>query len=264
MKKKSALVLLIGFFIITANLTPQAAGFTTEIEEESYVEWRIDIAPRNNTIMYYSGGGNMIAENESIMSCFVNTIDDDISGDFVIGNVSITANDTDIAKDLVLGVWGTHTEWWPGLFVEIGGANIAELNATAYAAAERLSGNYLNGTMNSRYENITIIAWNSTSETYYFLEEECIVFDYEQDPPLFGDPQITHLCYSLNSGVLVKANTSYSFGIPYNLVVTLSEITPPSPHDYPAIPQIIVFSVYIGASILAIIVLVYMWNKRRK
>ena len=263
MKKMSAFVLLVSLLIMTIYSSPLTVGMTTGIEEDSYIEWQVNVAPRNITEMYYSGGGKMLAENNSIMSCQVLSIGEDVIGDFTIGNVTVTANDTDIAKDLVLGVWGTPTQWWPGLFIKTGTNNIASLNATAYAAAERSPYNYLNGTMISRYENTTISAWNSTSDSYYSLEERCIVFNYEQDPPAFGEPQITHLYYSLDSGVLIKANTSYSIGTPYNLVLTLLEITPP-PHDFPAIPQIIMITGYVGVGILGLVVIAYIWSTRRK
>ncbi|MBE0525940.1 hypothetical protein E4H12_00360 [Candidatus Thorarchaeota archaeon] len=262
MKKKSTLLFLVGLFILSFSITPHVAGNPSVIESGTEVEWRVSIAPRNITNMYYSEGGNMIAENESLMSCTVSQIADDVSGYYTIGNVSVLANDTEIARDLVLGVWGNPTEWWPGFFVETGSANIAILNATAFASAERVSGNYLNGTMTSRIENYTFAIWNSTTEDYSLMTEECIIFDYEQDLPLFGEPQITHLAYSLITGVLIKANTSYSFGIPYNLVVTLSEIYPLILHDYPVIPQPIALWGLFGGTILAIAVVIYMRSRR--
>ena len=50
---------------------------------------------------------------------------------------------------------------------------------------------------------------------------ECIIFDYEQDPTESGEPQLTHLAYALDTGVLVEARTSYSFGVPYLLELEL-------------------------------------------
>lgn len=264
MRKRSALILLVGLFILTFNITPQAVGLPTEIQSGSYITWTVNIAPRNITNMYYSEGGNMLAENRSHMSFYVDSIADDVVGTFHIGNVTVAANDTEIARDLVLGVWGTHTEWWPGLFVETGQSNIESLNDTAYAAAERLSGNYLNGTMTSRFDDVRVVVWNSTTEIYDHVDEECIVFDYEQDPTVFGDPQVTQLAYSLNSGVLVKANTSYSFGVPYNLVISLVVLAPPPPPvDFPAWPGILIGPALIGGAFLAAIVIAYTRLSRR-
>ena len=263
MKKRSALILLVGLFILTLNITPQAVGLPTGIQRYTHLTWTVNVAPRNITIMYYSEGGNMLAENRSTMSCLVTNISDDVVGTFHIGNVTVAANDTEIARDLVLGVWGTYTEWWPGFFVETGQSNIESLNETAYAAAERLPGNYLNGTMTSRYDNISVVVWNSTTEIYDHVDEECIVFDYEQDPTVFGEPQVTQLAYSLNSGVLVKGNTSYSFGVPYNLVISLVVPAPPPPPDFPAWPGIFIGPALIGGAILAVVIIAYTRLGRR-
>ncbi|MFW9795365.1 MAG: hypothetical protein ACFFEE_13745, partial [Candidatus Thorarchaeota archaeon] len=66
------------------------------------------------------------------------------------------------------------------------------------------------------------------------------------------------LAYSLNSGVLVKANTSYSFGDPYNLVLTLVELAPPEIVDFTAFPGGLITLVgLLGGAILAVIVIVY-------
>ncbi|MHA1135621.1 MAG: hypothetical protein ACTSSE_03965 [Candidatus Thorarchaeota archaeon] len=262
MKKRSTLLLLVGLCILSFSITPHVVGLPTVIESGTEVVWKVSTAPRNITNMYYSEGGNMLAENESLMSCSVSQIADDISGHYTIGNVSVLANDTEIARDLVLGVWGSPTEWWPGFFVETGSTNIAILNATAFAAAERVKDNYLNGTMTSRIENYAFAIWNSTTEDYSLVTEECIIFDYEQDP-LIGN-QNTHLAYSLITGVLVEANTSYSFGIPYNLVVILSAINPLVPYDHPVIPQAIALTGLVGGTILAVVVVIYMKSRRNK
>ncbi|TET07029.1 MAG: hypothetical protein E3J86_14230 [Candidatus Thorarchaeota archaeon] len=258
MKKRSAFILMFGLLIITFNVAPQSVGLPTEYQSGDYVTWTVNVAPRNTTIMYYSEGGNMLAENRSIMSCIVDSVANDIVGTYYIGNISVTANDTEIARDLVLGVWGTPTEWWPGMFVKTGQSNIESLNETAYAAAERGPDNFLNGTMSSRYDNVSVVVWNSISETYNTIDEECIVFNFQQDPTGFGEPQVTHLAYSLNSGVLVKANTSYSFGDPYNLVLSLVELAPPIPVDFTVNPGVfITITGVLGGALLAVIVVVY-------
>ncbi|MFX1604701.1 MAG: hypothetical protein ACFFDD_02230 [Promethearchaeota archaeon] len=258
MRKRNAFVLLIGLFIVSFNIAPQVVGLPTGIQSYSYLTWTVNVAPRNITIMYYSEGGNMLAENHSTMSCLVRNISDDVVGTFSIGNVTVTANDTEIARDLVLGVWGTYTEWWPGFFVETGQSNIESLNETAYAAAERVSGNYLNGTITSRHDNVSVVVWNKTTRVYDHVDEECIIFDYEQDPTGFGVPQVTHLAYSLKSGVLVAANTSYSFGVPYNLVLSFVVLAPPEVVDFTVnFGPMILFTGLIGGGLVALIVIIY-------
>ena len=91
MKKRNAFILLIGLFIVSFNLAPQAVGLPTEIRSYSHLTWTVNVAPRNITIMYYSEGGNMLAENRSTMSCLVRNITDDVVGNFHIGNVTVTA-----------------------------------------------------------------------------------------------------------------------------------------------------------------------------
>jgi hypothetical protein len=177
------------------------------------ITWNVEEAPEVAFSVWFSGTGNWLASPGSQMAFEVDSLNDDVEGELTLGNITLTANDTDIAKDLTLGVWGL-TPWLPGLVVKIGETNMETLNQTAYASAERVLGNYLNGTIESSYEAVL-----SNGISY-----DCIVFDYEQDPPGFGEPQRTTLAYDTITGVLVKANTSYSFGIPYSLVLELAEI----------------------------------------
>jgi hypothetical protein len=264
MMKRSAIVLLVGFFMLTLNIAPQTVALPTDIQSGTTYSWHVNVAPHSITNMFYSGGGNMLADNGSSMHAEVETIGEDIIGTYSIGNVTVRANDTEIARDLVLGVWGTYTEWWPGLFIETGQSNIDSLNESAYAAAERVYGNYLNGTMTSRYDNVSVFIWNFTAAAYDLENEECIVFDFEQDPTGFGEPQITHLAYSLTSGVLMRANTSYSFGDPYYLSMTYMEPGDPTPVDMSVdFGNLIIISGIIGGGFLAVIVISYIWLSRR-
>ncbi len=201
MKKKNTLILLI-LLVLLVNVTSKSDGFASDIQTNTSFRWHVKSAPSVGFSFYMADGG-WIAENNSIMTFLVTNIGEDIEGVLTIGNASVITGDTNVSIDLTLGVWGV-TEWLPGLFVEVGQNNIDILNETAYASAERVQYNFMNGTMNSHYENITI---NS-------ITLECIVFDYEQDPTLFGAPQITHLAYDLNTGVLVEASTGYWWGDP--------------------------------------------------
>ena len=210
MKKKHTLTLLVLIFMSFMITAPEIDGFAQGIQPDSTITWQVKKAPSVGFDMYWSEGGGWIADNDSLMMFTVSNIGEDIEGSLTLGNLTVAANDTEIAKDLTLGVWGA-TAWLPGLFVKIGQSNIDSLNETAYAAAERVQYNYLNGTMTSRYDNVTIGS----------VTIECIIFDYEQDPSGFGEPQVTHLAYALDTGVLVEASTSYSFGVPYLLELEL-------------------------------------------
>jgi len=202
LKKKNTLILLVLLLVLLVNVTSQSDGFASDIQANTSFRWHVKSAPSVGFSFYMTEGG-WIAENNSIMTFLVNSIDEDIEGVLTIGNASVITSDTDLSIDLTLGVWGI-TAWLPGLFVEVGQSNIDILNETAYASAERVQYNFMNGTMTSHYTNIIIDS--------FILE--CIVFDYEQDPTVIGAPQITHLAYDLDTGVLVEASTGYWWGEP--------------------------------------------------
>jgi len=209
MKKRNKLILLVVSLMLFVSVTPLSDGFATEMQTNTTFRWHVKTAP-NVGFSFYTNEGGWIAENDSMMMFQINDIGEDIEGILTIGNASVTTADTNISIDLTLGVWGL-TAWLPGLFVKVGQSNIDSLNETAYAAAERVQYNYLNGSMTSRYDNITIDS----------ITMECIIFDYEQDPTGYSEPQVTHLAYALDTGILVDARTSYSFGVPYLLELEL-------------------------------------------
>ncbi|TFG13986.1 hypothetical protein EU537_04605 [Candidatus Thorarchaeota archaeon] len=209
---------LIVILLSISILTPYSSDGYSSIAKPDYFShpyfvWDILESPDVAFAWGWTGQKAWIAGEQGKMAFEVTEIREDVAGRFSIGNLSLPANDTDIARELVLGVWGL-TSFFPGLVVPIGDTELAELNDTAHDSAERVQGNYLNGTMESDFRNITIGA-----TTY-----ECIVFDYEQDPTAFGEPQRTELAYDTTSGLLVRGNTSYSFGEPYSLVVELESV----------------------------------------
>ena len=196
----SALVL-----VLTLGIGGETVAFAVEIspavDRTTTVNWRILRTPQNATNAYWSNGGFWQAEEDGKMSFLVCDAQADITGELRLGNMTVTTNDTMIARDLALGVWGV-VEFSPGLFIKISSEHIAELNNTAYASAQRVAWNYLNGTMLSYYDNLTLDD----------IEHECIVFEYQQDPTAAGTPQHTTLVYNISTGVLVYANTSYYLG----------------------------------------------------
>ena len=182
------------------------------------ISWTVQGAPHTPFLLYWSGSGAWLAQNDTTMAFEIQQLGSDVFGRLTLGNKSWTANDTDIAKDLTLGVWGI-VPWLPGLIVEVGDESIAELNRTAHASANRTLGNYVNGTMTSRFDYFGI-----GPITY-----DCIVFDYLQDETSFGEPQRTTLAYDLATGILVSAYTTYSFGIPYVLTLLFESVSYPGP-----------------------------------
>ena len=244
------MILVATLFILSLSATPQTFGYSTAITSYRTLVWEIDAVPTEPFLMYWSDGGNWLAENDTHFTFGIQSLDDDIVGTLNLGNVSVLANDTEIAKDLTLGVWGTHTEWWPGLIVEVTSPAVLDLNETAYAAAERVAGNYLNGSMTSRFDNVTI------GETVH----QCIVFDYEQDPP--GN-QVTHLAYSLTTGILIEANTTFTFGTPYELAFTFMDFVEPVDLTVD-VGGFITFAGIAGGALVAIVIVVYVKTGRSK
>lgn len=253
MKKKEIFAFTILIAVLSMNMIVGGMAYALDIQpaedRTTVVNWQVTQAPETAFNMYFTGAGNCLIEADSTMSFTVGDINEDVVGLLNIGNVSILANDTDVARDLVLGV-GIFSAFLPGLFVKTGVSNFNDLNSSAYASAERVSGNWMNGTMISSYDNVTI------GDTEY----ESIIFDYEQDTPYAGDPQRTRLSYDIATGILLYANTSYWFGgnfTPYWLEIEFQEITYSS-----TLPPLDIYIVIIASVI--VVVLIIMVVRRRK
>lgn len=217
MKQRSVFILILMLSLSLTSVNAAVEDYNPTLvpnpESNPIITWNIIDAPEVPFSLFFSGQAKWIAESSSTLQLRITNIADDVEGEVTLGNATWSGNDTDIAQDLTLGVWGL-TPWLPGFVVPIGSSKMTELNITAFASAERISGNYMNGTMNSSYETVVV------GDSSY----ECLVFHYEQDQ-FFGEPQITHLAYDTATGVLITANTSYSFGTPYSLVFEISSIS---------------------------------------
>ncbi len=247
MRMRSLMIALLTLCFLTANVVASSDDYYQPLvpspQGDTIVNWRMVEVPELAVQWGWTGEGAWLAESDGIMSFAITALDEYVTGDLTIGNFTIEANNTDVAKELVLGVWGL-TPFFPGLVVAIGQDNLDDLNITAYASAERVYGNYLNGTMESSYEPVIV------GGTSY----DCIVFDYEQDPSGFGEPQRTYLAYDTLTGVLVRANTSVTIVNEYILVLELQSILPPGPD---------MLLIVGGLSVVAIVVIVIVVVKRR-
>jgi len=253
MSKKTIIAVTFLLAVLIMNTIGGSMAYAADIQPvqdaSTVAKWEVTHAPESAFLMYFTGAGNCLIENGSTISFSVGNIDVDVEGFLSVGNVSILANDTNVARDLVLGV-GIFSPFEPGLFVKAGAGNIDALNESAFTAAARVSGNFMNGTMTSVYENMTI------GENEY----ETIIFDYEQDTPFAGDPQRTRLIYDIASGVLLYANTSYWFGEgfePYWLEFEFTEIA----HDGVILPPTSLYPIII-ASVIVILLIVMIVRKR--
>ena len=209
MKIRKTMILGIFLLIMTGmGGIGVSSGYSTTImptlDQSTSIIWEVLQTPTAPVQSYWTGGGYWITQSHANMTFAVESVDDDVTGRLTLGNMTVLTNDTMISRDLALGVWGV-VEFSPGLFIETNSTAITKLIITAYEAAERVKWNYLNGTMHAHYDTYTI---ND-------VEYNCIFFEYQQDPTSFGTPQHTQLIYSLSTGILLYANTSYYFGEPY-------------------------------------------------
>jgi hypothetical protein len=192
--------------------------------------------------------GNWLADAGSKMTFEVTDIgatNSYLSGNLILGNLTIAANNTDIANNLILGI-SAMTLWAPGLAIPVGSTNIQALNQTAYDAAAKVPSDWNNGTLTSEYETITVGG----------IEYECIVWDYQQDPTGYGDPQATSLAYDLDTGVLVQCNSTYKFDCQYIFVLELDSIMPPQDLTMP-----LLFLAVGGLAVVVIVAVVIMKRK---
>jgi hypothetical protein len=239
MNRSFAIILVVALLLLPVSIQAQTNNFG--ISEGDSVVWDVEIG--TNFTLWYTDGGYCAIENGSTMIFDISDVNQEVFGSLNIGNATVQTNDTMIALDLTLGIWPS---WLPGLFVEIGQENIDSLNESAFETAERVSGNWMNGTITSRYENISVGQ----------ILQECIVFDYEQD---FPGTQVTHLAYSLATGILVEADTSVTFGSTYRLVLSLKgESGIPTGIDLGGLVLIV------SGGLLAVIVIAYVLLSRKK
>ncbi len=245
MQRRALIVALVAACFLSASVAATPTDYSSVLVPKSTgnttITWTVLNSSNDAFALYWSGTGAWLAENGSEMVFEITGIEEDVEGKLTLGNKTWSANDTDIAMDLTLSVWSLANPWLPGFVVKIGDSNLNELNSTAFAAAARVSGNYMNGTMTSSYEHVESGG----------VEYDCIVFDYVQDPPLFGEPQLTRLSYDVETGVLVKANISYSFGTPYVLILELSSISPSTDFEF-----WLAASILIAGGILVVVIAV--------
>ncbi len=245
--KNNFYLAVVGFLFLGVAIVPTAiaAGYLNPLAPgligDATIQWKIKHAPAVPFELFFSGSGKWIASNDSILSFQITELGDEVGGIVTLGNSTWRGNDTDVALDLTLGVWGL-TQWSPGFLIDTDEDSLISENASAYTSAERVFGNYLNGTMVS---NRGIIQANG-------IGYNCISFDYVQDQPIFGTPLLLQLSYDLSSGVLVYANVSYSFGTPYNLEIEILSVST---------PLISSFLLFVGA-ILFLIALVAIVDQR--
>ena len=119
---------------------------------------------------------------------------DEISGIFTIGNLTIPANDSRIAAEIVFSIW----PWFPGLVSHL------DWSAVDQQATDAAASFYMNGSLD--------IQTTSTTKSYV----------YHQGP--WGN-QNTTLVYDLGTGILLSAYTEFFFLNDYHLGIEFITLT---------------------------------------
>lgn len=252
MKRQTLMTLLFVMILLHPIATISASGYSSVLSPQAYgntvISWDIVDAPEY-AVGWWGPGfvflGNWFAEDGDRMTFAVTEIGDAdayLTGELVLGNLTLTTNNTEIGYNLILGLAGL-VSWLPGIAIPVGESSVQAENQTAFAAAERVFANWLNGSIDAWYENITIGS----------VEYECIVWDFIQDDPIYGGPQLTTLAYDLETGVLVRCNSTYTFDFPYIFVLELESVQAPQSLD---IGMVVMLAGSLGViGILAVIVL---------
>ena len=142
MSKKPIIVVTFLIALLSISAIGRSMAYANDIQPvqdaSTVAKWEVTHAPESAFSMYFTVAGNCLIENGSTLSFSVGNVNEDVEGLLRIGNVSIITNDTDVSRDLVLGV-GIFSAFEPGLFVNAGPTNIDALNDSAFAAAARIS-----------------------------------------------------------------------------------------------------------------------------
>ena len=144
----------------------------------------------------------------------------EISGIFTIGNLTIPANDSRIAAEIVFSIW----PWFPGLVSHL---DWSDVDQQATGAATSF---YMNGSLD--------IQTTSTTKSYV----------YHQGP--WGN-QNTTLVYDLGTGILLSAHTEFFFLNDYHLGIEfITKTQNPTPLTTILFVAIFVFTIIIVSFVL--------------
>jgi len=194
-------VLLAVLSLPIGSTAGNADGFTVQVG--IYAEWQINSVNAQPVPWYridiWTYMGSWKAENGSKMSYTVTAVNEDVYGDLIIGNLTVTnSSSAEIASALVLGI----LSWSPGLITHTDWANHTE------EAKEQTNSEWINGTLTIPEKNQVYM--DKTLETISFI--------------LVSSSQNTTLVYEKSSGVLLEAQTGFGA---YFLNIEISSTDPP-------------------------------------
>jgi hypothetical protein len=188
-------VVLLGVQPGTAQTLTYAGGLAPTAFSLPKLHWRITNVTNEIVEFGFGSGTFWQAQPGHTLSFEIQEIaNGELHGFFTIGNLTLPANDSRIAAELVFSVW----PWFPGLVSHL------DWNLVDQAATDAAAGFYLNGSL----------AIHTTSTTKSYV--------YHQGP--WGN-QNTTLVYDINSGILVSAYTEVFFLNDYHLGIEFITLT---------------------------------------
>jgi len=148
-------------------------------------------------------------------------VNDELHGLLTIGNLTLPANDSRLAAELVFSIW----PWFPGLISHL------DWNTVDQTATDAAVGFYMNGSLD--------ILTTSTTKAYI----------YHQGP--WGN-QNTTLVYDLTSGILLSGYTEFFFLNDYHLGIEFLTLTR-TPTTLSTLFFVVLFAVVLIITIFGIV-----------
>lgn len=181
--------------LTTAQGLPYASQLYPDAFSTSKLHWRITNVTDETVEFGFGSGTFWHAQAGQALSFEIQDIaNDELTGLLIIGNLTLQANNSRIAAELVFSIW----PWFPGLVSHL------DWNAVDQAATEAATGFWMNGTLD--------IQEGLSTKTY----------KYHQGP--WGN-QNTTLIYDINSGILLSAYTEVFFQNDYHLGIDFVALT---------------------------------------
>lgn len=191
-------LLLTLFLLNTQPTSAQVVPYSQEVTPTAYMSPQISWRVKNVSIEpveYGFGSGTFwsVSENQHLIFNIQKIADNEVHGIFTIGNLTLPANDSRIAGELVFSIW----PWFPGL--------VSHLD---WMMVDQDAINAATGFMEGELEILT----SATTKTY----------TYHQGA--WGN-QNTSLTYELRSGILLEGYTEFFFLNDYHLGIEFAGTT---------------------------------------
>jgi len=179
--------------------TAQSLAYATELSPNSFITPKLNWKITNATaeVVEFGFGSEtfwQVQVGQALTFEIRQHTNDELHGLFTIGNLTLLANDSRVAAELVLSIW----PWFPGLISHL------DWNAVDQAATDAAMSFYMNGSLEIR----------STTRTRSYI--------YHQGP--WGN-QNTTLVYDVNSGILLAGYTEFFFLNDYHLGIQFAKLT---------------------------------------